>query len=81
MDIKIVRGWIYQHSEGYIEEQMKDIIVEALDKRVPEKPIIKTFNDIMRMMEVQKVCCPNCGDYLVMVELEKEKKDIFKKHE
>jgi hypothetical protein len=62
------------------ESKARKLAIESLEKQIPKKPTIKSFKDIMRMMVVQKVICPNCGEYITMIEFETEKKRIFENH-
>ena len=38
-----------------------DVAINALEKQIPKKPIMKTYYDDM---EEEYLCCPTCGEIL-----------------
>ena len=42
-------------------KEVRDIAIEALEKQIPKKPIMKPY---FEYMEEEYLCCPTCGEIL-----------------
>lgn len=52
--------------------------INALEKQIPKKPIIKPFNELMRMKVCHHIKCPSCDYQLNFLEFKNDKERIFK---
>lgn len=52
---------------GSCNEAVKNIVIDALEKQIPKKPIIKYGDDTITHNLGRLMCfhCPNCGKYIV----------------
>lgn len=55
--------------------------MKALDKQAAKKPILKPFNELMRMQICYEILCPTCNYKLNFLEFKGEKEDKFKEME
>ena len=76
MDEKKVREAIeiiksnYQTSGYYMLCEALDIAIEALEKQLPKKPIIKTEKEVPHTHNLGRLLrfhCPNCGKFIVAI--------------
>ena len=53
----------YCYSQGNFGEQKEafSVAINALEKQIPKKPIMKTYYEDM---EEEYLCCPTCGEIL-----------------
>lgn len=63
MNYKLARTWFLEHFAlgGEIHEEALKKGLEAIEKQIPKKPIMKQcFDDL----DEQYLCCPSCGEIL-----------------
>ena len=51
----------YKYESPYITKADVEVIITALEKQIPKKPIMKPYFDDM---EEEYLCCPTCGEIL-----------------
>lgn len=66
----IIEFWTYKPTEV----ETAKMAIEALEKQMSKIPILKPFNELLRMQKGYEAICPNCGERLIITETKTETK-------
>lgn len=57
----ILKAEIVHHPECSVFAEALDLAIQALEKQIPKKPIMKQY---FEDLEEEYLCCPTCGEIL-----------------